>query len=220
MKRILLLIIVTHTTCIAFSQGSLVLTDRDFSTDIVKDSALERFLSQHSGYRQLGKEEKEVVYWINYVRKEPKKFNQLILQPFLRQFPEAKSSYTKSLSQELNTMQPLRLLAVSDHLNQTAYAHASDLGSNNKHISHLSSKGESFKERMNRMGLYDCVSENIYQGKEKGLEAVLLLLIDAGVKNLGHRKNILDPVMQYTGVSFYPIKERGDSYMVQHFSCK
>lgn len=219
MKRILLSIIVVLVSSIAFAQGSLVLTDKAFLTEIKKDTGLESFLSQDPAYHQLRKEEKEVVYWINYVRKQPEKFNKYILQPFLQQFPEAKSTYTRSLSHELNTLPSLTLLTVSKRLNQTTYAHASDLGSNNKQISHLSSKGESFKERMNRMGLYECVSENIYQGKEKGLEAVLLLLIDAGVKNLGHRKNILDPGMKYTGVSFYPVKGSSHSYMVQHFSC-
>lgn len=219
MKRILLSIIVAQITSIAFAQGSLVLTDKTFLTDVEKDAVLESFLNRDSAYRQLRKEERAVVYWINYVRKQPEKFNEYILQPFLQQFPEAKSTYTRSLSHELNTLQSLPLLTVSGRLNRTAYAHASDLGSNNKQISHLSSKGEPFPERMNRMGLYECVSENIYQGKEKGLEAVLLLLIDTGVKNLGHRKNILDPGMKYTGVSFYPVKEGGHSYMVQHFSC-
>lgn len=219
MKRILLSIIVVLITSIAFAQGSIVLTDKDFIINIEKDSVLESFLSQNTAYGQLQKQEREVVYWINYVRKQPEKFNKYILQPFLQQFPGAKSAYTRSLSHELNTLNPLPLLIVSDKLNRTAHVHASDLGSNNKQISHLSSRGESFKERMNRMGLYDCVSENIYQGKEKGLEAVLLLLIDTGVKTLGHRKNILDPGMKYTGVSFYPVKESSHSYMVQHFSC-
>jgi uncharacterized protein YkwD len=218
-KRNLLLIIVMIITCTAFSQGGLVLTDKDFSTEIERDPELESFLNQNSAYRQLQKQEREVVYWINYVRKQPDKFNKQVLQPFLQQFPEAKNAYSRSLGRELSALQPLPLLSVSDHLNRTTHTHASDLGSNNKQISHISSKGESFKERMNRMGLYECVSENIYQGKEKGLEAVLLLLIDAGVKNLGHRKNILDPGMKYTGVSFFPIKGSSHSYMVQHFSC-
>ncbi len=219
MKRISLSIIIVLVTAAVFAQGSLVLTDKDFTADIEKDTALESLLRQNVAYNQLQEEERRAVYWINYVRKQPKKFDKYILQPFLQQFPEAKSIYTRSLSQELNTLQALPLLTVSDRLNRTAYVHASDLGSNHKQISHFSSRGESFKERMNRMGLYECVSENIYQGKEKGLEAVLLLLIDSGVKNLGHRKNILDPGMKYTGVSFYPIKEGDHSYMVQHFSC-
>jgi len=46
-------------------------------------------------------------------------------------------------------------------------------------------------------------------------------LIDHGVKNVGHRKNILDANMKRVGVSFYPIKSRNPMYfLVQDFSCE
>lgn len=220
MKRFLLTVIVSLFFTIAFSQGSMVLSDKPFVITPVKDTALENWLSANSAYSQLGTEEKEVVYWVNYVRKEPRLFSNAILLPFLKQFPEAKSNYTRSLINDLSNLSAQSPLAPSKKLYEVASSHTKDLGSNRLNISHNSSKGESFKERLNKFGYFECVSENVYEGKKDGLQAVLFLLIDAGVQNLGHRKNILDSNMKHIGVSFFPIKGRTNQYfMVQDFSC-
>ncbi|HRQ52040.1 MAG TPA: CAP domain-containing protein, partial [Agriterribacter sp.] len=204
MKRFLLLIIVCFFYCSGFTQGAIVLSDKPFIINTLKDTALESWLHNQPAYSQLSQEEKEAIYWINRVRSHPKDFLNIILHPFLEQFPEAKSSYTRSLISELSVSKPLPLLAPSHKLYQVAHAHAKDLGSNQMTISHSSSKGKSFGERMNSFGYFECVSENVYEGKENGLLSVIFLLIDNGVKNLGHRKNILDPAMKSIGVSFYP----------------
>jgi len=219
-KRFLLIIIVSLFFTTAFGQGSIVLNDKPFIITPVKDTALENWLSASPAYLQLNAEEKEAVYWINYARQEPQQFSTIILLPFLKQFPEAKSNYTRSLIHDLSNLSALPPLIPSKKLNQIASSHTKDLGSNRRSISHNSSKGESFKERLNRFGYFECVSENVYEGKKDGLQAVLFLLIDAGVQNLGHRKNILDPDMKYIGVSFFPIKGPSKHYfMVQNFSC-
>ena len=198
----------------------MVITDKPFIVAPVKDTALENWLSANPFYSQLEHQEKQVVYWVNYARQEPRQFSNSILLPFLKQFPEAKSNYTKSLIDELSTLSSLAPLTPSKKLNEVAQNHTQDLGSNNRNISHNSSKGESFKERLNNFGHFECASENVYEGKKDGLQAVLFLLIDAGVQNLGHRKNILDPNMKYIGVSFFPIKGKTNQYfMVQDFSC-
>jgi uncharacterized protein YkwD len=219
-KRSLLLFIVSLCFISAFSQGSIVLNDKPFIVNPIKDTALENWLNVNPAYTQLEPEEKELIYWVNYVRQQPKQFSNTILLPFLKQFPEAKSSYTQSLISELSTLSSLLPLAPSKALNDVARSHAKDLGINQRNISHNSSKGESFKERLNKFGYFECASENVYEGKEDGLQAVLFLLIDAGVPNLGHRKNILDSNMKYIGVSFFPVKKNENRFfMVQDFSC-
>lgn len=198
----------------------MVLSDKPFVITPVKDTALENWLSTNPAYFQLDTQEKEVLYWVNYARKEPRLFFNTILLPFLKQFPEAKSNYTRSLINDLSNLSALSPLAPSNKLREVARSHTKDLGSNRLNISHNSSKGETFKERLNKVGYFECVSENVYEGKKDGLQAVLFLLIDAGVQNLGHRKNILDPNMKYIGISFFPIKGRTNQYfMVQDFSC-
>ena len=220
MKRFLFTIIVSLCSIITFSQGSIVLNDKPFIITPIKDTALENWLTINPAYAQLDTEEREVVYWVNYVRQYPQQFSNTVLMPFLKQFPEAKSSYTRSLISQLSDLSSMPPLAPSKNLNAVAGSHAKDLGTNNLDISHTSSKGESFKKRLNKFGYFECASENVYEGKKDGLQAVLFLLIDAGVQNLGHRKNILDPNMKYIGVSFFPSKiDNKHFYMVQDFSC-
>ena len=220
MKRFLFTIIVSLCSIITFSQGSIVLNDIPFAITPVKDSALENWLNINPAYTHLDTEEKALIYWVNYVRQEPQQFSNTVLMPFLKQFPEAKSSYTRSLISQLSALSSMPPLAPSKNLNAVAGSHAKDLGTNNLDISHTSSKGESFKKRLNKFGYFDCASENVYEGKKDGLQAVLFLLIDAGVQNLGHRKNILDPNMKYIGVSFFPVKNNEKRFfMVQDFSC-
>src|SRR5690606_35994033 len=147
-------------------------------------------------------------------------FYDKILLPFLKQFPEAKSSYTRSLINDLTNRSPVTPLIPSKKLNAVANSHARDLGANRRSISHRSSKAESFTERLNKFGDFECASENVYAGKEDGLQAVLFLLIDAGVQNFGPPKNTLDPTMKYIGGSFFPVKGiNGRVFMVQDFSC-
>lgn len=220
MKRLLLIIIVSLFFIRSFGQGSIVLTDKPFIVNALRDSSLENILTTHPAYYTLSEEEKETVYWVNFVRSRPQNFLDEILYPFLSQFPEVKNSYTRSLITQISALEPLPLLMPSSRLNKAASEHAKDLGSHQMTISHSSSKGKSFQERMNSIGYFECVSENVYEGKENGMLSVIFLLIDTGVKNLGHRKNILDPAMKYVGVSFHPIKGKSSQFfMVQDFSC-
>lgn len=220
MKRFYASIIALSLYHYAVSQGSIILEDKPFNVTATSDTSLENLLLLQSEYNDLSHEEKEVVYWINLVRTQPRAFIKEILLPFLKQFPEAKSSYSQSLIKELNQQPSLPVLLPSSRLHHIAETHAKDLGQHQLPISHQSSRGESFQERMNRFGYFDCVSENVYEGKESGIFSVLFLLIDAGVKSLGHRKNILSPDVKYIGVSFHPIRGKERSfYLVQNFSC-
>jgi len=220
-KRIALTFIALFFWAVSFSQGAVTFTDKPFYYSEDRDSIIISFLNKQPGFSGLNSEEKQLLYWINYVRQNPIEFYKKILTPFLQQFPEVKNNYTKSLSKTLLQMQALDLLQPSDLLNRVAYDHAKDLGGKGISISHSSSSGASFRQRMEKAGLTNCVSENIYEGKLNALETVIFLLIDTGVKNLGHRKNILDPAARFVGVSFYPIKNRSPYYFsVQDFTCE
>lgn len=221
MKRFILLFIVTIVYCAAQGQGSVSFQDKDFIFSISRDQSIDSALSLQSAYKSLSKEEKEVIYWINYVRKHPQQFYAEVLKPFLEQFPEIKSSYSKSLIGELQSSSPLHILLPAEKLNTVAARHAKDLGSTGSSISHSSSNGASFQERMNKAGLTNCIAENVYEGKQEGLQSIIFLLIDNGVKSLGHRKNILSKSNKTIGVAFYPIKNRSPfHFLVQDFSCE
>ncbi|MFT3703590.1 MAG: CAP domain-containing protein [Agriterribacter sp.] len=221
MKRFTLIFIVLISFVSSYSQGSITFSDKPFVMETEKDTALQHFLVSNGAYTSLNKDEQEVVYWINYVRLKPQEFASTILTPFLQQFPETKSSYTKSLLSELKNMAPVQVLTPFEKLNQTSLGHAKDLGSKGLDISHSSSSGLSFQQRMNAAGFVQCVSENIYEGRLSPLESVIFLLIDHGVKNLGHRRNMLDSKVKKIGVGFYAIKGKPEMYfLVQDFACE
>lgn len=220
-KRSCFTFIASFITAISFSQGSVRFTDKPFILSVERDAAIQSFLDRQAAYATLNKEEKELLYWINYVRQKPANFNQKVFLPFLEQFPEVKNSYSRSLAKTLSEMDSVRILYTTTKLNQVAAAHARDLGSRGLSLSHSSSSGASFQQRMEAAGITNCVSENIYEGKLNALETVIFLLMDNGVKSLGHRKNILDPNARFAGVSFYPIKNRAPYYFsVQDFTCE
>lgn len=202
------------------AQGYISLVDKDFVYTHEKKQDILTGLDTIAAYHALSETEKEALYWINFVRIYPQQFNTDIVSPFLEQFPEVKSSYSKSLIAELNKATPAQLVIPQAKLNTIALTHAKDLGSSGHPISHNSSKGASFQQRMNTGGIFSCVAENIYEGKQRALESVLFLLFDNGVPNLGHRKNILDKNMNAIGIAFYPIKGKKDMYYaVQNFYC-
>ncbi len=204
----------------ANSQGYISLSDKDFLYEHQRKADILEALDTLEAYHSLEEVEKESLYWINFVRLYPQQFNHDIVLPFLEQFPEVISNYTKSLIAELNKATPASVVKPHEKLNKIAYTHAKDLGTNGHPISHNSSSGESFQQRMNRGGIFSCVSENVYEGKQRALESVLFLLIDSGVPSLGHRKNILDKTMHTIGIAFHPIKgKKGMYYSVQNFYC-
>lgn len=205
-------------SCIA--QGSIVTTLKPFDLEHVRDTGIVNTLKRFPSYFELSKVEQETIYWLNYVRQKPHDFLYKVLIPFIQQFPEVKGSYIESLIKELKQLSPLQPLKPDPTLITVARAHAIDLGKKGGKISHSSTTGENFQQRMNKFGITECVAENVFEGRDEPVQSVLFLLIDKGVPNLGHRKNILNPNMHAVGVSFHPISGRaGYFFQVQDFSC-
>lgn len=220
MKRIVLICsFLTVLTFVGQGQGSIELTDRPFAIQVPTDTAITNFLRSQTAYAQLDKVEQDAVYWINVMRQDPSSFYDLAVAPFLAHFPEAKSSYVNSLRTDLKKSPPLSRLKVTALLVNTATAHASDLGRNKSALSHNSTNGTSFQDRMVAAGVKICAYENIYTGKKDALLSLILLLIDAGVPGTGHRKTLLNPELNSIGVAFQPYGSTG-FILVQDFSCE
>ena len=67
---------------------------------------------------------------------------------------------------------------------------------------HISRKGANPQKRIEKYGTWDiCSSEDIAYGSFEARQIVISLLIDDGVPNRGHRKNILNPCTHFAGVS-------------------
>jgi uncharacterized protein YkwD len=142
------------------------------------------------------------------------------LQEFLKQFPEANSADAKSLITDLKKAQTnLPFLHPENGLLLMATTHATDLKQRNGVISHQSSSGKDFVQRIKEAGKYRCGAENVFTGTPEALEALILLLIDKGVRDKGHRKNLLDPMFTLMGAAFEVLPNK-KAVLVQDFGCK
>lgn len=220
MIRFFLSFLVIFVTSISFAQGVIVLQDKPFVYKPVRDSAVWNLLVSSPGFTNLPSMEKEFFYWTNLMRKNPARFGETVLQEFLKQFPEADLAEARSLTADLKKAQENLPFLYPDHgLLLMASTHATDLKGRNGTISHQSSSGKDFVQRIKEAGKYRCGAENVFVGTPQALEALILLLIDKGVSGKGHRRNLLDPTFTLMGVSFEEINDN-KTVLVQDFGCK
>lgn len=216
-KRLILVsfIFLAH---LGFGQGVLTLKDKPFVLNHQVDSSLLRKLEMNSLFRSLPAKDKDLFYWTNYLRQNPKRFLETILVEFYHQFPEAKSAYSKSLEVDIRKApSSLQMVLPDNGLLNAAHQHASDLVKRGGIISHTSSNGKTFVQRLQEAGQYKCAAENVYIGSHSALESLITLLIDNGVPDKGHRVNLLDPKFGRMGVSFLVVGTKG--LLVQDFAC-
>ncbi len=216
--KIIVLLLIGLNPLDTLCQGSIALEDKPFVIQITRDEELGKWLESSTAYRQMPKPEKEMLYWVNLMRKNPKGFYDRYIAEFIKQYPESGGSNANSLKGDLNKSADLQLLKPSSILQKEANSHAADVARNQKGLSHQSSSGKSFQQRMKDRGITECAGENIYEGKEDALRAVILLLIDQGVPGVGHRKALLEPRFNLMGSASVP---RGKNFIiVQDFSCE
>jgi hypothetical protein len=150
----------------------------------------------------LTEEEKKVVFYINLVRLNPELFGSTYLKTYLdtSRF-QKKSKWTSSIQKELKSQKSLSVLYSAKDLFHEAENHSEDMGKKGK-IGHNSSSGKSFKNRLKDfVKTYKSVGENCDYGNAQALNIVMSLLIDEGIENLGHRKNILHSDYRFIGVA-------------------
>jgi hypothetical protein len=218
-KHCLVWIIAMVVGASTHGQGTVVLEQQAFVVNRSQDEEIVRFLAGFPSLSKLDSIERQNYYWINVLRKDPRGFSKAYLTPFVSQFSGLDRHYVRSLQKTLEETDPLPLLAPTSIVQAEAQRHAVDLARNLKRISHSSSDGRSFSQRMDQAGIRGCGGENVFEGEEDALVALLLLLIDSGVPSLGHRKALLNPAFTVMGVAAEPSSE-GRIFLVQLFSCQ
>jgi hypothetical protein len=145
--------------------------------------------------------EKEVVCFLNLVRRDPKGFAEKYIAPW-RKIPEGEKCYKEMLKTP-----PVSVLKPSKTLSLSAQDHASDMGKTGRE-GHTGSNGSTLESRIARHGkwLYTA-GENCAYGYDSAESIVVGLLLDVGVPGRGHRKNILPPDFRYVGVGIRPHTE-------------
>ena len=202
----------------SYAQGYITLQDKPFVYKHTFDSSLWKLLEKTASFGALTQKEQLFYYWVNRFRSAPNDFYSSVIKEFINQFPEAYSKEYIDLEKDVFKARPLPLLLPEKGLIKMSKDHSLDLSKRGGVISHKSSKGKDFVQRIKEAGQYRCGAENIFIGTYDPLEALVALLIDYGVADKGHRINLLDPKFVITGVSFIPITSK-KAVLVQVFSC-
>jgi uncharacterized protein YkwD len=150
--------------------------------------------------------EDEVLKLLNTVRANPKAFITSHVNTYLKARDLNNNRYAKSLVADLKKCHKMGELKSAKVLNAVAQMHALDMGKTGS-VGHTSSDGTPFSERLRKKAKAGgMIAENCDYGHEEPLDIVMALLIDDGIKSLGHRKNILEPAYQWIGIAIAPHK--------------
>ena len=167
------------------------------------DAGLVTALNTAADSEYLNEEEKKVILFMNMARHDGPLFAKTFLTAYMQENQLEKNSYTKSLQKDLKKITSLTPLIPQEDLTAIAQGHAQKSGEKG-------TTGHSdFKKRFEPfMGKpYNHVGENCSYGYEQAIDIVISLLIDEGIKSLGHRNNILSPDFNSIGVAIRPHKK-------------
>jgi uncharacterized protein YkwD len=148
-------------------------------------------------FEYYSEEEKKVVLFMNLARLDGPLFAETILDEYVKVNGTDNNSYLRSLYKDLRKTEKLPLLYPEKDLTSIAQGHAT-LSGKTGHTGH-----KNFNKRFEPFigNPYSMVAENCSYGHAKAIDIVLTLLIDDGVKNLGHRVNTLNPDFNSVGVA-------------------
>lgn len=203
---------------LSLSQVSVIELDvRSIPEPVTRDLVVERWNHAQPGYQQLSQQAKDLLYWTNYSRNNPKKFWDSAIVPIVKLFPRLQMPEARSLEQDLAQTGSLPMFTLNRTLVKTAQAHANDMAANKPGISHVSTNGIDFATRMRQAGIRKYASENISISSQGVLLAVVLLYLDIDLPALGHRKTLLDPNLREIGVGA-ALYGKDQYFLVQDFA--
>lgn len=187
MRRILLIIFLYISSLISAQND---VWDK-WDPDLIKEANTAKDFDNYSD------EEKKVVFFMNLARLDGELFAETILPAYVEANNTDNNSYLKSLYRDLKKLPALHVLYPEEDLTGIAKGHATDSGKKGQ-VGH-----KNFSKRFNPfMGNpYAMVGENCSYGYSEALDIVISLLIDDGIKGVGHRKNTLSSDFNSVGVA-------------------
>lgn len=158
-------------------------------------------------------EERAVVIEINRIRQHPKAYAEYLkalrvyfdgtLWRLPDRIPIRTQEGVAALDEAvafLESVKPLEALAFSEGLFQSALELVREQGPTGQ-TGHRGPTGSTLQERIARQGPVGVCGEIINYGPEVPRMTMLQLVIDDGVANRGHRKNIFDPDFRIAGAA-------------------
>lgn len=167
------------------------------------DTTIIKLANSASTVKYMTADEKKVIFYINLCRMQPRLFSKTILKQYITENPDKETNpYVVSLMKDLKGSKPKHPLQPDADLYKSAEKWATETGkSGATGHGNFNKRFNSFLKKNNVT-----VGENCDYGHSDPLAIVLDLLIDEGVEDLGHRKNILAASFNTVGVSIKPHK--------------
>ncbi|WP_321995701.1 CAP domain-containing protein [Draconibacterium orientale] len=174
-----------------------------------------RTLNTAADVSYLSELEKEVIYEVNLFRSNPSEYAEKYIAPLAQyynkkilHYPGDKSILTqegvsalRECVRALKNAAPAPILYPDKLLTKAAEDHQRDQAKTGK-TGHIGRDGSNSKERIERYGKWQVrIAENIAYGNTSARQIVIFLLIDDGVKNRGHRANLLQADFKRVGVA-------------------
>lgn len=159
-----------------------------------------RELNKASGVEYLNDEEKKVILFMNMARYDGTLFAETFLETYVMENATENSRDLRSLFRDLEQVSGHPPLIPEEDLTVIAREHATTSGRSG-HVGH----GDFNRRFESLMGNpYLQVAENCSYGYDRAIDIVITLLIDEGVRDRGHRRNILNERFNSAGVSIRP----------------
>ncbi len=166
------------------------------------DAAVIEKANTASGAKYLSEDERMVIFFANLVRADGPLFARTVLSEYMSLKDIEQNEYTRTLVSDLQEIKDLPMLMPERDLYEESREYAIWSGKKG-YEGH-----RKFKSRFAPLlKKYNEVGENIYYGPYTPFEIIAQLLIDEGVPDLGHRKNLLNPRFNSVGVAIKPHKE-------------
>lgn len=156
--------------------------------------------------------EQEFLYLLNLARMNPKLFAKTVVQPYPDSSGNAALRRTKeykSLITDLNAQPPLGLLLPDSLCWLSAQCHATSSGKAG-YVGHTRQNNTCEK-------LMHLRAECCHYGESKPLDALLSLMIDENVPDLGHRRTLFSSNYSLVGISFKTHKTYNTNVVVDFY---